>query len=419
MQRDRFTVILSVLAVAAVILAVVAAAGAGSGQKPTEQVLHTFAGGADGALPQAGLVFDGAGNLYGTTQAGGTACKSPGCGTVFELTPQGGGNWTQTILYGFSGGKDSNGPTASLVLDASGNLYGTTANGGTKTYGTVFQLKPQGGGVWTEKVLHSFDVDGTDGIEPSAAVTLDATGNVYGITPYGGANGYGAIFELAKSTWAETILYSFKGGSDGANPAGGLVFDSSGKLYGATGGGSVDNFGNVFELVLQAGGAWKERVMHNYGRKGSLGAGLTTLTLDAAGNVYGAAAFGGAHNVTGGYGAIVEVSKKAGGGWSNTVLFSFNKKSGGAFRPNGPLLLDAAGSLYGTTEYGGSKAAGTVFKLTQTQPGQWSESILYTFTGGSDGANPYGGLVMDASGNLYGTTKNGGSGSGVVFEITQ
>src|ERR1035441_332430 len=209
-----------------------------------EKVLHNFNNnGTDGTNPRAGLIFDAAGNLYGTTENGGTN----GVGTVFELTPTAGGGWTETVLYSFcsqANCTDGYQPWAGLIFDAAGNLYGTTVYGGTAdttcSYcGTVFELTPNGSGGWTETVLHSFG-DGTDGFYPSAGLIFDAAGNLYGTTAMGGTYDYpwdGTVFELTPAAgggWTEKVLYSFGGGTDGYWPEAGLIFDAAGNLYGTT-----------------------------------------------------------------------------------------------------------------------------------------------------------------------------------------
>ena len=240
-----------------------------------EKVLHSFNdNGQDGGTPEAGLIFDAAGNLYGTTLGGGTY----GGGTVFELTPTAGGGWTEKVLYSFCSQPnctDGAGPLAGLILDAAGNLYGTTSQGGdyqcpsgTYTYcGTVFELKPIAGGGWTEQVLHSFDGSGTDGTYPSAGLIFDAAGNLYGTTQVGGYYGGGTVFELtptAGGAWTENVLFSFDG-TGGAVPFAGLIFDGAGNLYGTTYEGGTYSNGTVFELTPTAGGGWTEQVLHGFG----------------------------------------------------------------------------------------------------------------------------------------------------------
>jgi uncharacterized repeat protein (TIGR03803 family) len=217
-----------------------------------EKVLYSFGTARmDGAYPRAGLIFDNAGNLYGTTYSGG----AHNAGTVFELMRKTGGRWTERILHNFKGGADGAYPLANLIFDASGNLYGTTYAGGSNVEGTIFQLALKAGGVWTEKVLHSFG-NGKDGEHPDAGLVFDATGNLYGTTYVGGANGFGTVFELtpkARGKWAEQVLHSFSG-KDGASPYASLIIDTAGNLYGTTSSGGADGFGTVFELTPKAGG---------------------------------------------------------------------------------------------------------------------------------------------------------------------
>ena len=251
-----------------------------------EQVLHSFnQNGTDGFYPSAGLIFDAAGNLYGTTPAGGSGCVPYfGCGTVFELTPTAYVGWTERVLYSFCVGNcdDGSQPFAGLIFDAAGNLYGTTHRGGGFNLGTVFKLSPNGNGGWTETVLHSFSY-GTDGIYPSAGLIFDATGNLYGTTTEGGTgsgcgnDGCGTVFELSPNGnggWTETVLYSFcsqTNCTDGATPVAGLILDAVGNLYGTTnaGGNFFSNCpylcGTVFKLSPNGNGGWTETVLHSFG----------------------------------------------------------------------------------------------------------------------------------------------------------
>jgi uncharacterized repeat protein (TIGR03803 family) len=292
------------------------------------------------------LIFDAAGNLYGTTYSGGSA----GAGAVFKVTQAG----AESVLYSFSGGTDGSNPQSKLTSDAAGNLYGTTYYGGAYAGGTVFELTGS-----TEKVLHSFG-NGTDGKNPTAGITLTKKGVVFGTTSAGGTSGYGTVFRLEdlESGWNETILHSFAMLTDGATPYAGLVFDSSDNLYGTTtdGGSGGDGGGTVFELS-NADRTW------------------TFKTLDVL----------------------------AGSGISGTYR---------------NVLLDASGNIYATTHCDGTYSSGTVYKLTPSGT-SWNYSPLYVFTGQDDGFYSFSNLVFDAQGNLYGTTKNGGSGGyGVVFKIT-
>ena len=217
----------------------------------TEKVLWSFGSGTDGATPYAGLIFDPAGNLYGTTLQGGTHGGTGRGGTVFELTPAAGGTWTEKVLWSFDSGTDGANPVADLIFDGAGNLYGTTSDGGTYGYrGTVFELTPAAGGTWTEQVLWSFG-SGTDGAYPRSTLIFDAAGNLYGTTSNGGTSSYGAVFELtpaAGGAWTEQVLWSFGSGTDGIFPYPGLIFDGAGNLYGTTYAGGAYNYGTVFEI---------------------------------------------------------------------------------------------------------------------------------------------------------------------------
>src|SRR5271154_751301 len=379
-----------------------------------ETVLHSFNGHTnDGIRPYAGLVLDARGNLYGTTQYGG----AHRCGVVFELISNGNGGWTEKILHNFNhGGKDGCGPASSLILDASGNLYGTTVLGGTDHAGTVFEFTPTADGSWTESLLHSFKYNGADGNYPYSGLTFDAAGNIYGTTFSGGAYGDGAVFQLAHSpggAWGETVIHSFNGGIDGIFPIATLVLDKSGNLYGASYEGGVYGDGLVFELSRISGGGWTETVPFTFG---PLHSGVTgpngTLIFDGAGNLYGTTYWSGGYNL----GAVFELSRKAGGGWTETVLHSFNTNDGQY--PLASPLLDAAGNLYCTGSDGGFGSYGTAIELTLQPDGRWAEKILHAFGNGEDGQYVLAGLIPDSSGNLYGMTQLGGAyDSGTVFEI--
>ena len=321
-----------------------------------DNVLYSFKNdGSDGNSPYAGLIFDAAGNLYGTTFRGGTL----GFGTVFELSPAGGGTWTEKVLHNFShDGTDGVYPAGGLIFDAAGNLYGTTIEGGTFAAGIAFELTPAGGGTWTEKLLHSFGND-PDGTSPAAGLIFDAAGNLYGTTQTGGPNSGGTVFELTPAgggTWTEKLLYSFNF-SEGTEPAAGLIFDAAGNLYGTNYTGGTSDDGDVFELMPAGGGNWTEKVLYN-----------------------------------------------------------FNGASGAT--PQAALIFDAAGNLYSTTFAGGTYNLGTLFKLTPAGGGTWTESVLHSFGNGTDGARPQAGVIFDAAGNLYSTTRDGGSyGGGTVFRF--
>lgn len=335
---------------------------------------------------------------------------------------------TEKVLYAFTGGNDGGDPAAQLTFDRSGNAYGTTAVGGSATFGTVFKLTPHSNGNWTETVLYSF-LGGSDGKNPYGGVTMDAKGNLYGTTVAGGdggacsGDGCGTIFKLTRSgnTWSESVLYSFTGGRDGAGPGGGVVFDKKGNLYGTTPDGGKPNgcagngCGVVYQLAPTKGGGWKQTVIHTFtgGTDGSTGS-LGRLLLDQGGNLYGVAELGGAHSA----GTAFKLSPASGGKWKFSTIDGFEGMPHAGF-PYGGLISNAAGTLYGTTYYGGANGIGSVFKLTNSH-GKFKESVLYSFKTGNDGNSPTSTLVFDAHGNLYGTTSAGGdaNGDGTVFKLT-
>jgi uncharacterized repeat protein (TIGR03803 family) len=401
-----------------------------------EKVLYSFCSAQlcpDGANPMAGLISDATGNLYGTAYYGGNSNCIRGCGTVFELTRVS-GKWKQKVLHHFENdGKDGYYPLASLIFDAAGNLYGTTSQGGADQVGIVFELMPENDGRWNEKILHSFVSTLADGWEPKAAVVFDPAGNLYGTTYIGGAyQNYGTVFKLTPSGngySSEKVLHNFDfNGTDGYNPLAGLVFDSSGNLYGTTVVGGTTTNGTVFEMTPGKHGSWSEKVLYNFtgGSDGSLSnAGLVT---DAAGNLYSTTVSGGDPQCTrgGGCGTVFKLTPDAEGQWTITTLHMF-KYSDGAF-PTSGVIFDGAGNLYGVTNEGGAYKSGgcvnlgcgTVFELMHGSGGKWTEKVLHSFNdNGVDGWEPHGGVVTDAAGNLYGTTYSGGAyGYGAVFEIT-
>jgi uncharacterized repeat protein (TIGR03803 family) len=387
----------------------------------TERVLHSFNfDGKDGYSSYAGLIFDGNGNLYGTTSKGGShPCSTGGgCGTVFELFPTQGGGWKEKIIHSFNG-TDGCEPLAGLIMDAAGNLYGTTSACGAYSGGTVFELSPDGSGGWTRKVLHNFG-NAMDGFEPQAGLTLDDAGNLYGTTWGGGTYGFGTVFELSPKgdgKWSETRLHNFNyDGVDGRSPVAGVVFDAMGNLYGITFEGGTYDDGTVFELSPKKGGGWKEKVLCSFSGITGDGDGrlpLGGLTLDADTNLYGTTSGGGMYYSNG---TVFEVSH---GSWMEGVLHSFGQGTDAA-NPRSGLVFDAAGNLYGTTANGGVDNRGTVFELSPPLGnGSWTENVLYEFSStGTGGSLPYAGVIMDRNGNLYGTTLEGGTyGYGTAFEI--
>ena len=325
------------------------------------------------------------------------------------------------VIYNFTG-VDGRVPATNLVFDSQGNAYGTTAGGGDFDLGTVFELTFTGG-QWTETVLYSFG-GGSDGQDPHGGVVIDAAGNLYGTTVAGGLAGFcagdgcGTVFKLSPSggTWSESIIYSFTGGDDGGGPGNGLVFDSAGNLYGTTPDDGKFSAGTIFELKSMKNGKWNERVIHQFtggndGGNGSLG----RLTFDSAGNIYGIAELGGAN----GLGTVYKLAKRRNGGWKFTTLYSFKGMPDAAF-PYGGVILDSAGNLYGTTYYGGNAGMGTIYELSESPFGTWQEIVLYSFQGGADASLPTSTLVFGADGTLYGTSTTGGRPScdcGTVFKL--
>ena len=263
----------------------------------TERPLYKFSGGSDGSTPYgATLVFDSAGNLYGTTYGGGGGSCTAGCGVVYKLTPSGGG-WTQSVVYTFTGGADGASPWAGVTLDQAGNLYGTTSSGGAYGNGTVYELSPAGSG-WTEKTIHSFQRL-QDGGSPFSGLIFDGSGNLYGATQYGGSGGGGTVFELTPSggNWIYTTLYSFVGSGGGLakGPVGNLVMDSAGNIYGSTAGDGAYRFGSVFKLTHGTGG-WTYTSLHDFTNGLDGGSPRSNLVFDASGNLYGTASTGGSGN---------------------------------------------------------------------------------------------------------------------------
>jgi uncharacterized repeat protein (TIGR03803 family) len=403
--------------------------------------LHSFAGSPDGAEPLSTVIADSAGNLYGTSQTGGNACGASGCGTVFRLSPAGAGTYNETILHNFAAGTDGSGPyTQALFADSSGNLYGTTAEGGSggcawhSTCGTVFRLSPsKATGTYAETVLWRFGT-GTDGAIPLAGVIGDNNGNLYGTTVQGGSStqcgigGCGTVYKLTPTgtgSYSETVLWSFSGGADGAGPRAGLVIDKSGNLYGTTvagGGNGCTAFGVgcgvVYKLMPTATGAYSETVIYSFAGGADGARPNAGLIIDSAGGLYGTTSDGGANYV----GAVYKLTPNGTSNYSETVLYSFGGSPADGGHPYAGVVADAAGVLYGTTQYGGGGCVGgcgTVYKLSPTTTGTFDETVLYRFTNSNDGATPFGGLFIDSLGSLYGTTYDGGSsGHGTVFTFS-
>lgn len=405
-----------------------------------EKVLYSFCTAsdcADGGQSWASLIFDSAGNLYGTTAVGGSAaCSGGGCGTVFELIPGADGKWTEKILYKFcstANCADGANPYAGLIFDSAGNLYGTTGAGGLSA-GTVFELTPRADGRWNEKVLYNFcsATNCADGKYPDAGLIFDSAGNLFGTTYSGGTScqglGCGTVFELTPADdgkWIEKVLHRFTIDSptyDGASPGyGSLIFDKAGNLYGTTyyGGRCVktSGCGTVFQLAHHAKDRWTEKVLYRFQANGKDGHNpYYGLVFDAAGNLYGTTFQGGrSSKCTVGCGTVFQLRPGSKGRWSEKVLYSFDGKDGTGAVDN--LILDSKGSLYGNTNAGGTHDRGTVFRLSPVEGGKWKE-LQYSFKPGEDGDFPGGGLIFDSAGNLYGTTFAGGAhNGGMVYKF--
>jgi uncharacterized repeat protein (TIGR03803 family) len=399
------------------------AAFCGTSARSAEAVLYAFRGGTDGSLPAAGLIADKAGNLYGTTYFGGGGACGPGaCGAAFEV----GRGGLETVLYAFNGygHKDGEWPQGSLVADKTGNLYGTTSQGGAAGWGTVFKLAPDG----TETVFYAFQGD-SDGYMPTSSLVADAKGNLYGTTEFGGKmksadcnyEGCGTVFKIAPNG-KKTILYAFRGVVDGIDPMAGLVLDGSGNLYGTTSAGGVGNCALNCGLVFEISSRGKESTLHEFQGGGDGAVPVSGMIADTAGNLYGTTFYGGAGgaNCPEGVEGCGTVFKVAPDG-TETVLYAFQAGNDG-WSPYAGLIRDRTGNFYGTTYFGGgtgclhNRGCGTVFKLAS----DGKETVLHAFQGGSDGAAPEAALLAGKSGMLYGTATQGGTdNNGVVFSVVK
>jgi len=354
----------------------------------TFTVLYSFDG-ASGEFPLAALIVDSSGNLYGTTSEGG----AHGGGTVFKVTASG----EETVLHSFKGGKsDGKFPIAGLVRDKAGNLCGTTNLGGVAGYGTVFKVEENG----DETLLHSFGESEKDGRYPSAGLVSDDKGNLYGTTQEGGDHGYGTIFKL-DADGKETVLHSFAGNpTDGQYSIAGSVGAAEGNLYCTTELGGTFNDGTVFKLDTVG----KESILFSFTGMASGAYPFGGVILDSKGNLYGTTAYGANND-----GVVFKLDALG----RETVLYIFGGTDGSF--PSAGLVRDAKGNLYGTTEFGGTDGPGTVFRVSTSG----KETVLHSFDG-TDGADILNGLVRDTDGNLYGTATEGGAhGQGTVFKLSQ
>ena len=441
-----------ILPISLVVLGATAATTpAAAGQ--TESVIFKFHGGFDGGgSPYGALVADQAGNLYGATGIGGDSghnCylgTAKGCGAIFELTPPNvpDGSWREVLLYSFQGGTDGDAPRGPLVFDQAGNLFGTTGGGGSNSAcpncGTVFELSPptSEGGAWKETVIHRFagGLLKPDGAGPNGGLVLDKNGNLYGTTfAGGGSQDIGTVFELSPPTvsggaWKETVIHHFTNFQNGANPLSSPIIDH-GALYGMTNSGGLDCYHNgysgcgiVYRLAppATAGAPWSEEVLYRFGQFGLHPDDGTNpegaLIFDTLGNLYGTTNNGGGTQCDPYFqcGTVFQLSPPISGlgPWIETTLWKFAGRSDGSF-PQAGLVMDSQGALYGTTPSGGSACSGgsgcgIVFKLVPpATPGfSWSEQVLHIFgVQRGDGELPET-VLLPVNGRLYGTTDQGG-----------
>jgi len=394
---------------------------------PTLTTLYSFAGtgAGDGAYPSGGLVRGKNGALYGVTQYGGTQ----NFGAVYRLTPPtpGQSQWKETVLYSFTNGAGGYYPSGTLAIDSTGSLYGTTISGGNG-YGVVYKLSPPtGAGTWTETVLYAF---GSNDLQsPSAGVIFDSAGNLYGNSSTSLVSGPGGVFKLIPpaggvGSWTENIIYAFTGVPDGNGPVGSLIFDKAGNLYGATtfGGIFYDNshgtLGTVFELTPPNGSSgWTESQLYAYPNLSTGFWPASAVVMDTNGNLFGVTL--GDSNGTS-TGAVFELTPPgvANQPWTETLVHAFKGSDGGS--PNGPVVFDSKGSLYGTTANGtGAALNGEVFKFLPplTPGGPWRNGWHIKFNS-TNGAAPIGNLVIKPNGTIYGATSAGGLNAfGTVYQI--
>jgi uncharacterized repeat protein (TIGR03803 family) len=377
------------------------------------QVVYSFGGG-DGSYFDTELVMDKSGNLYGTSVAGGG-----GSGNVFQLKPAGNG-WNLTVLYTFTSGPDGGQPYKGVTLDNHGDLYGTTVTGGGGACdggcGVVYKLTHSHGS-WSESVLYSF-TGGNDGAGPGSPVVFDKQGNLFGTTPTRGAKGFGTIYELKPNkdgTWKFVLVHPFTGGRDGGGgSAGRLLFDAKGNIYGVATSGGAYGSGTAYELSSAKHGRWKLKTLYAFEGQPDAGFPYGGLVFDSAGNLYGTNYYDGKNDI----GGVFELAP-VGGKWKERVLHSFAGGSDGS-ESLSTLVLDSAGNLYGTTIGGGDPACncGTIFKLASGAKGVWKYSVVHRFKGAPDGAYLYSGMVPDSADRFYGITLEGGSANiGTIFKF--
>jgi uncharacterized repeat protein (TIGR03803 family) len=389
------------------------------------RIVHTFEDKpATNSFP---VVFGPGGVAFGASGGGNTTCSpGNGCGTVYSLSQDKDGQSRFEVIYLFNEGEDGWLPSGKLLVDSNTNLYGTTWFGGSSpTYcydecGTIFELTQSQDHHWTRRILHRFT--GYDGQTPIGGLIPDAFGNLYGLTMQGGTNDAGTVFELRRDsdgTWSESVLHNFSGTADGACPVGPLAFDKEWNLYGVTSCGGTYDQGTVFKLTRHSNRVWSETVLYSFGA--FIGDGELPIggpVLDKDGNVFGTTSSGG----TRGGGVAFELSKQADGTWAETIIHDFLGGDDGSI-PSGPVAIDPEGNLYGTTRLGGNSenyGYGTLFELTLHTNTGWSETILHSFSNEDDGQLPNGGVTLKLNGShrgIYGSAAGGAAGYGVDYEF--
>jgi uncharacterized repeat protein (TIGR03803 family) len=376
----------------------------------------------EGEYADTDLETDSAGNIYGTTVLGGEF----GGGTVFQLSPTRTG-WSHTVLYSFTGGADGGEPYKGVTIDPGGysatdvsvgnSLYGTAVTGGSGSCeggcGVVYKLT-KSNGTWNQTVIYAF-TGGDDGSGPGARVTVDRSGDVYGMTPTGGTYGVGTIYKLHPHAGSYTfqVIHTFTGGNDGATGSAGRMLLQHGRLFGAATAGGMYGSGVVFELTPTAVGEWDFRTLYSFHGQPDGSFPYGALLRVGSGKIYGTTYYGGKNGI----GSVYELSPRLVGEWDERVIYSFQPGNDGN-SPISNLVRDAAGNLYGTTSEGGL-GSGTIFKLSPIGGGQWTESVVHPFAGPPDGGFSYNGMVVDRFGNFYGATVHGGTDDdGCVYKFT-
>jgi uncharacterized repeat protein (TIGR03803 family) len=386
-----------------------------TGFAQTKKTIDSFNGTSDGAFPDSNLIADGSGGFYGVTSSGGAA----GCGVFFHLT-QAAGVWTETVVQSFQDSpSDLCGPNYDLLQDSAGNIYGSSEGGGTFGYGAVFELSPQSGGGWTDTVLYSF-TDGLDGSRPEGGVALGPNGGLYGITFEGGPSSdecdfnCGVLFQILPpaergGAWSETTIYSFPYPQQPGDLH--VIADQQGNLFGTN-----TSLHTIFKLSLASDGKWSYADIYKFTGSNGIYAPAGLIT-DSAGNLYGT-------TISSPCGLVFQLAPPASEStWTFNLLYTFAGAPNDGCYPYGRLIFDSQGNLYGTTFYGGfsnrtcQSSCGTVYKLSPSSGGTWTETLLHKFIGGNDGNQPNARLAI-SGGVVYGTTQFGGAAnSGTVFAI--